>query len=167
MKKKLYRIREVQEGVVFLLLSGMLLGNSLEAYKKSYIKDWAQSPSLFPTVIAGLLAVLAVILLIKGVRTGESEGKARGGHVMQVLAILGMSILYMAVMGAVELPYMGVTVFSLTFVLSTFEIATLVFLLAMMLFMGVRSKPVLALVPPCTVVFLSVMFRTLLHVMLP
>ena len=65
------------------------------------------------------------------------------------------------------MPYLAVTVFSLTLTLSTFEVATFVFLLVMMLYLGVKNRGVLAIAPLATTVFLSIMFRTLLRVLLP
>ena len=44
---------------------------------------------------------------------------------------------------------------------------TVVFLIAMMIFMGVRKIPVLVFVPIGTTLFLSLAFRTFLHVLLP
>ena len=65
------------------------------------------------------------------------------------------------------MPYLAATVFSLTLTLYTFEVETFAFLLVLMLYLGVRSRKVLLTVPLATTVFLSVMFRTLLRVLLP
>ena len=86
---------------------------------------------------------------------------------MRVIVLLGMSLAYYAALSAIDMPYMALTVGSLTLALSTFEAATAVFLAAMMFYLGVRSKAVLALVPVGASAFLSVMFRTLLRVLLP
>ena len=59
----------------------------------------------------------------------------------------------------------GILSFAYTF--STFEVVTVVFLIAMMIFMGVRKIPVLVFVPIGTTLFLSLAFRTFLHVLLP
>ena len=166
MKKKWCLNHALQEGLFFLLLSGWLLWYSLDAYGRSYIKDWTQSPSLFPVIIAGLLAIFGVSLVCQGVREKEcAEGKA--GHIGPVVVLLLLSIAYYAALSIIDLPYMGVTLGSMTFVLSTFEVATVVFLAAMMLYLGVRSKLALVLVPLLSSAFLSVMFRTLLRVLLP
>ena len=63
--------------------------------------------------------------------------------------------------------HLGVTLFSLTLTFSVFEAATAVFLLAMMLYLGVRRVRTLALAAAGTTAFVSVMFRTLLRVLLP
>ena len=166
MKKKTALNPAVQEGIALLLLGGWLLWYSLEAYKKSYIKDWAQSPSLFPVIISGLLALFGVIILRQGIGEQKS-GAEKGGKTLQVLILLAMSLGYYLALSVISLPYMAVTVGSLTFALSTFELATVVFLAAMMFYLGVRNKAALIFVPVGSSVFLSVMFRTLLRVLLP
>ena len=80
---------------------------------------------------------------------------------------MGMSLAYYFALSLINLPYMAVTIGSLTFALSAFEVATVVFLAAMMFYLGVRRKTVLVFVPVGASVFLSVMFRTLLRVLLP
>ena len=165
MKKRILN-SAMQEGLALLLLGGWLLFYGLEAYSKSYIKDWAQSPSLFPVIVSGLLMLFGVIILRQGLRErGAAAGKA--GHTGQVLILLFMSLAYYLVLSVIRLPYLGVTIASLTFAFSTFEAATIVFLAAMMAYLGVRSKRVLVLVPVCSSLCLSIMFRTLLRVLLP
>ena len=170
MKTKTWRNHAMQEGVFFLLLSGWLLYYSIDAFGRSLKRDWTQSPGLFPLIVSGVIALLALCILYEGMKETAKEAEAtaeKKGKTPQVLILLGISLLYYFALAVVDLPYMGVTIASLTFRISTFEIATAVFLVAMMLYMGVRSKPVLVLVPVCSSVFLSVMFRTLLRVMLP
>lgn len=167
MKQKRYLIPAVQEGLLFLLLSGWLMWYSLDAHGRSYIRDWAQSPSLFPLTVAALLGVLALITLCRGLWSAQAEGKASPKHAVQVLILLALSLAYYGALAVIELPYMAVTVCSMTFTFSAFELATAVFLLLMMLYLGVRSKPVLVALPLGMTLFLSVMFRTLLHVLLP
>ena len=75
--------------------------------------------------------------------------------------------LLLCALAVIRMPYLAATVFSLTLTLSTFEVATFAFLLVLMLYLGVRSRKVLLTVPLATTVFLSVMFRTLLRVLLP
>lgn len=166
MKQSILKNRLVQEGVFFLLLGGALLAHSLDAYGKSFNKDWSQSPYLFPVIAAVSLSVLAATLLAQGVRQKQEKAAAHG-HGRQVLCVLGMTLAYYLALAVVKMPYLAATVFSLTLTLSTFEVATFVFLLVMMLYLGVRSRKVLLSVPIATTVFLSVMFRTLLRVLLP
>lgn len=166
MRQSIFKNRLLQEGVFFLLLGGALLAHSLDAYGKSFNKDWSQSPYLFPVIAAVSLGALAAMLLAQGVREKQAQAAAHG-HSRQVLCVLGMTLAYYLALSVIKMPYLAVTVSSLTLTLSTFEVATFVFLLAMMLYLGVRSRKVLLSVPIATTVFLSVMFRTLLRVLLP
>lgn len=165
MKQKLNHA--MQEGIVFLLLSGGLLWYSLDAYSKSFNKDWSQSPSLFPVLVSVLMAILGVIILRQGLREKTADAAAEGAKPLQTLILLVLVLAYYLALSVIRMPYLAVTVAGLTFSLSTFEVATFVFLAVMMFYLGVRSKPVLVFVPIGTSVFLSVIFRTMLRVMLP
>jgi len=167
MKRKWYFSHAVQEGVFFLLMSGWLFWYSMDAYSKSYNKDWAQSPSLFPVVVSLMMGLLAVILLVQGIGKERKTETQNGAQPVQVLILLGMIFAYYAALSFIKLPYIGWTAYGMTFSVSTFEVATAVFLLCMMIYLGVRNKVVLAAVPAGTAAFLSIMFRTLLRVLLP
>ena len=166
MKKKCRLNHGMQEGLLLLLLGGWLLWYGLDAYQYSYIKDWAQSPSLFPVIIACLLGLFGVILFVQGIKEKETENK-KAGNALQVVVLLGMSLAYYLALSVIELPYLALAIGSLTFTLSVFELATVVFLAVMMFYLGVRNKWVLVFVPIGASVFLSIMFRTLLRVLLP
>ena len=167
MKQKCLHNHSLQEGVLFLLLGGALLRYGLDSHSKSFNKDWTQSAYLFPVIVALLLGALAVMLLVQGVRAADEKQAARGGESRRVLIVLGMTLAYYLALAVIRMPYLAATVFSLTLTLSTFEVATFAFLLVLMLYLGVRSRKVLLTVPLATTVFLSVMFRTLLRVLLP
>lgn len=167
MKKERCFTPAMQEGVFLLLLSGWLLGCSFDAYEKSYIRDWVQSPSLFPVLVSGFLALLGVVILAQGVREKHMSAAEKKGNTRQVCILLGMSMLYLLALAVIRLPYWAVTISAFTFAVSTFELTTAAFLAAMMAYLGVRSKRVLVLVPIAVSAFLSVMFRTLLRVLLP
>lgn len=170
MKKKCCMNHAVQEGILFLMVSGGLMGYSLDAYSKSYNKDWTQSPSLFPMVIAVLLGILAIVLLAQGLRSGTdatAEKGKKGKQGFRAALLLFLVLAYYAALALIDLPYLGVTVMGLTFSVSIFEIATAAFLLAAMAVLGVRSRAMLAGAPLVTAAALSVMFRTLLRVLLP
>ncbi|MBR5225692.1 MAG: tripartite tricarboxylate transporter TctB family protein [Clostridia bacterium] len=166
MKKKCGLNHAMQEGLLLLLLGGWLLWYSVDAHQHSYIKDWAQSPSLFPVIVSCLLGLFGAVIFSQGLKE-QGGTKAKGGNALRVLILLGMSLAYYAALSVIELPYMALTIGSLTLALSVFELATVVFLAAMMVFLGVRNKAVLVLVPVGASAFLSVMFRTLLRVLLP
>ena len=97
----------------------------------------------------------------------QVQEKQQSGQALQVLVLLGMSLAYYFALSALEMPYLAVTLGSMTLALSVFEVATVVFLAAMMLYLGVRNKAVLVFVPIGASAFLSIMFRTLLRVLLP
>lgn len=167
MKKKCVLNNAIQEGIFFLLLSGWLLWYSLDAYGKSYIKDWAQSPSLFPVLISSLLALFGFIILRQGLLQRNTTAEKKHAQPLQVLIILGMALGYYLALSVIKLPYMAMTISGLTFCISTFEVVTVIYLILMMLYLGVRSKTVLVLVPICSSAALSIIFRTMLRVLLP
>ena len=166
MKKKCGLNHAMQEGLLLLVLGGWLLWYSLDAYQHSYIKDWAQSPSLFPVIVACLLGLFGVIIFRQGI-VEKTQEKQQDGQMLQVFVLLGMSLAYYFALSMIELPYMALTIGSLTVALSVFEVATVVFLAAMMAYLGVRNKRALLFVPIGASAFLSVLFRTLLRVLLP
>ena len=166
MKQKALQNHALQEGVFFLLMGGALLFYGLDSHSKSFNKDWTQSAYLFPVIVALLLGALAVMLLVQGVCHRGAQQSA-GGENRRVLVVLLLTLAYYAALARVKMPYLALTVSSLTLTLSTFEVATFVFLLVLMLYLGVRRWKVLASVPLATTVFLSVIFRTLLRVLLP
>ena len=89
------------------------------------------------------------------------------GKLLSILVVLVLCCLYYLVLAEVSIPRVTIGILSLSITISIFEVATVVFLIAMMAFMGVRKVPVLVLVPLGTSLFLSIAFRTFLHVMLP
>lgn len=85
----------------------------------------------------------------------------------RVLGVLVLCGLYYLVLGEVSIPRVTIGILSFSITISIFEVATVIFLIAMMWFMKVRKVAVLVLVPIGTSLFLSIAFRTCLHVMLP
>ena len=84
-----------------------------------------------------------------------------------VVIALILCVLYYAALAFIKVPYVTIGILSFAYTFSTFEVVTIVFLIAMMIFMGVRKIPVLVFVPIGTTLFLSLAFRTFLHVLLP
>ena len=169
---KIIKNKLMQEGAVLLALAGYLLWYSLDGYAQAFNKDWSQSPFLFPVVVAIVLFVLSFLLFgqgIHGLRAETAEGKKeqQSGALRRTAIVIALCLLYYGALRLGSLPYLAVSLFGLTLRFSTFELATFVFLVAMMLFLSVRNKKILVLVPLGTVLFLSVMFRSLLHVILP
>lgn len=172
----------IAEGILFCGSGILLLSYSLMSYAKSFNKAWSQSPYLFPALVGAALIGLSVWIMGQGVlemkraATGTAQ-KAAGQPVqdtvktrsklLSVLVVLILCVLYYLVLGEVSIPRVTIGILSFSITISIFEVATVVFLIAMMAFMGVRKVPVLILVPACTSLFLSIAFRTCLHVMLP
>lgn len=179
MKQRLIRNHAVQEGILFLLLGGALLWHGLDEQSRAFNKDWSQSPYLFPVLVAVLIGALAFSLLYQGIsavrksadaaaeQSGVRSSAAPAKQTVQVLAVLGMSLLYYLALAVLKIPYITFGILSWSLTVSNFEVCTLLFLLALMLYLGVRKVPVLAAVPLCTTLFLSVAFRAMLHVLLP
>jgi len=114
-------------------------------------------------------AVQAQNCAAAGKADGGNAGNGAGSHkkLVAVLSVLLLCVLYYVILGEVSIPRVTIGILSFSITISIFEVATVVFLIAMMAFMGVRKVPVLILVPVCTSLFLSIAFRTCLHVMLP
>lgn len=98
----------------------------------------------------------------KSQETVLASDKIRGVAVVMVICVL-----YYAALAFLKIPYITVGILSFQYTFSTFEVVTLVFLGAMMGYMGVQKPAVLILVPVGTTLFLSIAFRALLHVLLP
>lgn len=172
MKQNVLKNQAVQEGIFFLLIGGALLTYGINSYQKGFNKDWAQSPYLFPVLVAVIIGILAVSLLYQGISKVRVDADAKQNenekkNIVQVAIVLGLSLLYYIMLGVCKIPYItfGIMQFSLT--ISNFEILTVVFLMAMMLYLGVRKIYVLLPVSIGMSLFLSVAFRAMLHVLLP
>jgi len=172
----------IAEGILFCGSGILLLSYSLMSYAKSFNKAWSQSPYLFPALVGAALIGLSVWIMGQGVlemkRAAAGTAQKAAGQPVQdtaktrskllsVLVVLILCVLYYLVLGEVSIPRVTIGILSFSITISIFEVATVVFLIAMMAFMGVRKMPVLILVPVCTSLFLSIAFRTCLHVMLP
>lgn len=192
MKTKIHSL--IIEGIVFCGSGLGLLSYSLSSFGKAFNKSWAQSPYLFPLIVSFALIVLSVCLIGEGLRASGKSGTApdqnqgkgsEGSPVPQktgqapqtavpptdkirgVVVVMAICVLYYAALAYLKIPYITVGILSFQYTFSTFEVVTLVFLGAMMRYMGVRKPAVLILVPVGTTLFLSIAFRALLHVLLP
>lgn len=167
----------VIEGIIFCGSGIALLSYSLISYKNAFNKDWAQSPYLFPLIVAIAMIGLSLWIMGDGIRKMREEKETNGGQsaekggskqkISWVVMALILCLLYYIALAVLKIPYITIGIFSFMYTFSTFEIVTIVFLIAMMVFMGVRKPAVLAFVPLGTTIFLSLAFRTFLHVLLP
>ena len=165
----------IAEGILFCGSGILLLSYSLVSYAKAFNKSWSQSPYLFPALVGAALIGLSIWIMGQGVldmkRVGNGitltkaeDGKGKIARVFGVLVLCG---LYYLALDVVSIPRVTIGILSFSITISIFEVATVVFLIAMMWSMKVRKVAVLILVPIGTSLFLSVAFRTCLHVMLP
>ena len=158
MKNKIHSL--IVEGIVFCGSGLVLLSYSLLSYAKGFNKSWAQSPYLFPLIVAIAMIGLSLWIVGEGVTAMKKEAAVPNDKKVSkeektekrrwVVIALILCVLYYAALAFIKVPYV-----------------TIVFLIAMMIFMGVRKIPVLVFVPIGTTLFLSLAFRTFLHVLLP
>ena len=150
----------------------MLLSYSLSSYAKGFNKSWAQSPYLFPLIVAIAMIGLSLWIVGEGVTAMKkaAANPEKAGKVEKrrwVVIALILCAIYYAALAFIKIPYITIGILPFAYTFSTFEVVTVVFLIAMMVFMGVRKIPVLVFVPIGTTLFLSLAFRTFLHVLLP
>lgn len=165
----------IAEGILFCGSGILLLSYSLISYAKAFNKSWSQSPYLFPVLVGAALIGLSIWIMGQGVlamkRVGNGitlkEKTDSKGKMARVLGVLVLCGLYYLVLGEVSIPRVTIGILSFSITISIFEVATVIFLIAMMWFMKVRKVAVLVLVPIGISLFLSIAFRTCLHVMLP
>ena len=173
MKNKIHSL--IVEGIVFCGSGLVLLSYSLSSYAKGFNKSWVQSPYLFPLIVALAMIGLSLWIVGEGVTAMKKEAavpkkvsKAEKTEKRRwVVIALILCVLYYAALAFIKVPYVTIGILSFAYTFSTFEVVTIVFLIAMMTFMGVRKIPVLVFVPIGTTLFLSLAFRTFLHVLLP
>lgn len=170
--KRILKNHNLQEGLLFLLISGCLLYYGFNSRNHSFNKAWSQSPFLFPVIVAVLLGVLAISLLSQGVLAlrANEDGPikpAAPGRPLTVLVVLLLTLAYYAALALIHMPYLGTSFGTFTLALSTFEVATIVFLFLLLFYLGVRKGLVLIILPLATTLCISVLFRSFLHVLLP
>ena len=175
MKNKIHSL--IVEGIVFCGSGLVLLSYSLSSYAKGFNKSWAQSPYLFPLIVALAMIGLSLWIVGEGVTAMKKEAAVPNDKKVSkeektekrrwVMIALILCVLYYAALAFIKVPYVPIGILSFAYTFSTFEVVTIVFLIAMMIFMGVRKIPVLVFVPIGTTLFLSLAFRTFLHVLLP
>ena len=175
MKNKIHSL--IVEGIVFCGSGLVLLAYSLSSYAKGFNKRWAQSPYLFPLIVALAMIGLSLWIVGEGVTAMKKEAAVPNDRKVSkaektekrrwVVIALILCVLYYAALAFINVPYVTIGILSFAYTFSTFEVVTIVFLIAMMIFMGVRKIPVLVFVPIGTTLFLSLAFRTFLHVLLP
>ncbi|MCI8511628.1 MAG: hypothetical protein HFE83_06470 [Lachnospiraceae bacterium] len=172
MKRKIHSL--IVEGILFCGSGLALLSYSLTSYANAFNKNWGQSPYLFPLIVSLAMLGLSVWIIGEGIlamkkESGEAVAPQKGSskQTLWVVTALVLCLVYYGSLAVLKLPRITVGILGFSFLFSTFEIVTVLFLVAMMAFLGVRKWTVLVFVPLGTTLFLSIAFRTLLHVLLP
>ena len=133
-----------------VLLSGAALGwHALNRHAQLAQVEWALSPYLFPLLVALGLFVLGILLMKEGMKPQHQTTK-QPLHWLTVWLTIICALCYFLLM-----PFLG------------FALATALFLLAMLLFLGERRVLMLVFLPLMFSAVLYVLFGKLLHVMLP
>lgn len=163
----------IYEGIFFMIFGISLIIYSLISYSNSFNKDWSQSPYAFPILVAIFICLLSISLLVQGFKTSKQTeinkkvSSTLKPNIKGVIVVISMSAIYYAALSLVSMPMFTLTILSLAISISTFEVATILFLFALLFYLGVRNKLKLVLIPISTTIFLSIAFRTLLYVLLP
>ena len=144
MKNKIHSL--IVEGIVFCGSGLVLLSYSLSSYAKGFNKSWAQSPYLFPLIVAIAMIGLSLWIVGEGVtamkkaaanpddKKLEKAGKTEKRRWVVIALIL--CAIYYAALAFIKIPYITIGILSFAYTFSTFEVVTVVFLIAMMIFMA-------------------------------
>ena len=175
MKNKIHSL--IVEGIGCCGSANVLLSYTLSSYAKGFNMSRVQSPHLFPPIVALAMIGLSLWIVGEGVTAMKKEAAVPNDKKVSkeektekrrwVVIALILCVLYYAALAFIKVPYVTIGILSFAYTFSTFEVVTIVFMIAMMIFMGVRKIPVLVFVPIGTTLFLSLAFRTFLHVLLP
>lgn len=165
--------KNIYEGIFFMIIGVSLIIYSLISHSNSFNQDWSQSPYAFPILVAIFICLLSTSLLIVGIKKSKEsidvikDNNSSKPNIKGVVVILVICAIYYAALAVIQMPMITLTILSLSISFSTFEVSTIVFLFALLKYLKVRKNMLLVLIPIITTVFLSIAFRTLLHVLLP
>lgn len=149
--KKYLSNNNVQESILFMTGAVILLVYALQNHYSVNV-EWKMSPYLFPVLISVFLIFLSISLFCDGlhqIREDKSEKMSKNKW-FSALVIVVAAVLYYVLLPII-----------------TFIPATILFLVAMFLFLGERKWWLIAVLSITTAVAIYFIFGTLLHVMLP
>ena len=152
-KKRYLSNRNIQEAILFLILAVAMLIYALVNHYCSTKIEWKTSPYLFPVLIAVFIGALSFSLFTDGIQQIKTSEKSEKKTVVQwkdVVYTIAASIAYYGIMGFTK-----------------FIPATILFLVAMFLYLGERRIWLIALISVLYTLSIYVIFGVLLHVMLP
>jgi len=149
--KKYLSNNNIQESIFFMTVALILLVYALVNHYAVNI-EWKMSPYLFPVLISIFLVFLSVSLFSDGlhqIRQNKHE-KPEKNNWMRALVVVVVSVLYYILLPII-----------------TFIPATILFLVALFLYLGERRWWLITLLSISTAIAIYFIFSTLLHVMLP
>lgn len=161
------------DGFVFLTAAICLFAYSIISYNADFNKDWAQSPYLFPLIVSIMIGFLSVSLILQTMRQSKIQTAIEEVAAHKKMNLKGVAIvfaiisIYYLVLTVVKIPIVTIMIYSLAITFSIFEAATILLLVVLMWYLGVRKASILVLTPVLSTLFISIAFRTLLHVLLP
>lgn len=161
------------DGFVFLTSAIALLAYALITYNTSFTKEWSQSPSLFPLIVSLIMVFLSISLIFQELKKIKNENSAevisdqKNTNLKGVAVVFIIILLYYTTMVTIKIPIVTIMISTLAVTLSIFEVATIFLLTVLMWYLGVRKASVLILTSVLSTLFVSIAFRSLLHVLLP
>lgn len=152
--KKLYLYnKNVQDALFFFIFAVAMMIYALTNHYNSTNLEWKTSPYLFPVLIAIFIGALSFSLIADGIRQIKSSEKSAKKTSVQwkgVMFTIVAAITYYGIMSII-----------------TFIPATILFLVAMFLYLGERRIWLITLISIVSSLTIYILFGVLLHVMLP
>ena len=154
-KKSLLKCSSFQDAIFVFLCTAALLAYSLyHQFHDKNIRNWKTSPYLFPVLICSFGLLLTISLIADARREQKAAPEAadgkKGGLLVKVLVTIAVAFAYYYLLPVLH-----------------FIPATILFLLGLMIFYGVRKWYVLLLVSVVTSGAIYALFGMALHVRLP
>jgi cell division protein FtsW (lipid II flippase) len=164
------RVKDVAGALFFMLLGALTL-------RQMRLEELPPQASWYPALLIHIIFALCLVLLAKAAVGGKKSAPASSFTPEEIAADASMDAVA-AVAAATEekqekigVPTLFVIVLSFLYVLLMphigFILASALMMIAFLLVMGVRSLPVLVLVPTAEIAFLWYVFEKLLTVFLP
>lgn len=145
--------KNIQDALLFFILAAALMVYALVNHYSTANLEWKTSPYLFPVLIAVFIGALSFSLLADGIRQlkeSKEDSKTTVVNWKGVVYTIAASVIYYGIMRIV-----------------TFVPATILFLVAMLVYLGERRIWVVGLVSIVSALSIYAIFGVLLNVMLP
>ena len=123
MKNKIHSL--IVEGIVFCGSGLVLLSYSLSSYAKGFNKSWAQSPYLFPLIVALAMIGLSLWIVGEGVTAMKKAAVPNDKKVSKeektekrrwVVIALILCVLYYAALAFIKVPYVTIGILSFAYI---------------------------------------------------